>query len=138
MSKNKFFLGFAEYVAEQSRAKRLKVGAVIVKDDNILGYGFNGTPAGRPNECEDLKGNTKPEVLHAEMNALMKVSRTTQSCEGATIYTTERPCMNCAKLIVASGIQKVVYRHNRKDDDEPLHFLSDCGVFVERTFGGSY
>jgi len=132
LSNNKFFMGFAEYVSSQSRSTKLKVGACVVKDDIILGYGFNGTPRGSNNECE-INGETKPDVIHAEVNALMKVARSTQSCHDAVMYTTERPCMNCSKAIVAAGIKKVVYKNLKDDDNGPLTFLSECGVYVERT-----
>ena len=129
---NKFYMGLAAVVSQLSRANNLKVGAVLVKDNNILAFGFNGTPAGRDNACE-VEGVTKLEVLHAEENAILKVARSTQSTEGSTLYTTARPCLSCARNIVAAGIERVVYRDLKDGDREPLDFLKECGVDVEQT-----
>lgn len=96
--------------AENSYCKRRQVGAIIVKDKMIISDGFNGTPSGFENVCEDeVSGDTKPYVLHAEANALTKVARSNNSSEGATLYVTASPCVECAKLIIQSGIKRIVY-----------------------------
>mgnify|MGYP001224712157 CR=1 FL=1 len=105
------YLDIAQCITKMSFDRHTKVGAIIVKDNNILAFGFNGMPAGMDNECKDSKGKTKPEVIHAEANAICKVARTTGSCEGATIYCTHAPCIECCKLILQSGIKRVVYKH---------------------------
>lgn len=125
----------AENYARLSSATRLKVGAVIVKDNRIISIGYNGMPAGWTNECEttDELGNmpvTKPEVLHAETNAIAKVARSSESSEGATLYTTHAPCMDCAKLIHQAGITRVVWRDAYKTSDG-LKFLDDCNIEVD-------
>lgn len=96
--------------AENSYCERRKVGALIVKDKMIISDGYNGTPAGFENVCEDENGITKPYVLHAEANAITKVARSHNSSEGATLYVTASPCIECAKLIIQAGICRVVYR----------------------------
>jgi len=125
----------AENYARLSSATRLKVGAVIVKDNRIISIGYNGMPSGWSNKCEttDELGNmpvTKPEVLHAETNAIAKVARSSESSEGATLYTTHAPCMNCAKLIHQAGIARVVWRDAYKTSDG-LKFLDDCNIEVD-------
>jgi dCMP deaminase len=153
----------AEITAELSYAKRLQVGAVIVKNQQVIGTGYNGTPAGWDNECEykvwdkgaggwldpeefdalypleawheDAGRNvryalkTKPEVLHSEMNALMKVARSTESSEGATLFCTHAPCIDCAKAIYQAGINSVYFRKHYRDDSG-LNFLEKSGVSV--------
>ena len=96
--------------AENSYCERRKVGALIVKDNMIISDGYNGTPAGFENVCEDTDGNTKPYVLHAEANAITKVARSNNSSDGATLYVTASPCIECAKLIIQSGIRRVVFK----------------------------
>lgn len=96
--------------AENSYCERRKVGALLVKDKMIISDGYNGTPAGFENVCEDANGITKPYVLHAEANAITKVARSHNSSEGATLYVTASPCIECAKLIIQAGIRRVVYR----------------------------
>ncbi|MDE6692096.1 MAG: dCMP deaminase family protein [Muribaculaceae bacterium] len=96
--------------AENSYCERRKVGALIVKDKMIISDGYNGTPDGFENVCEDEHGITKPYVLHAEANAITKVARSHNSSEGATLYVTASPCIECAKLIIQAGIRRVVYR----------------------------
>lgn len=128
----------AEVYAKLSSAKRLQVGAVIVKDNRIISIGYNGMPSGWTNECEtaDEYGNmpvTKPEVLHAETNAIAKVARSSESCEGATLYTTHQPCLDCAKLIFQSGIARVVWKHAYKTD-KGLTFLEKCGITVDGVY----
>ena len=95
--------------AENSYCKRRKVGALLVKDKMIISDGYNGTPAGFENVCEDEHDVTKPYVLHAEANAITKVARSNNSSEGATLYVTSSPCIECAKLIIQAGIKRVVY-----------------------------
>jgi dCMP deaminase len=106
------------------------VGAIIVKDRMIISDGYNGTPSGFENCCEDDAGFTKWYVLHAEANAILKVAGSTQSCEGATLYITLSPCKECSKLIHQSGINRVVYHEGYKDDSG-LEFLKKAGVEVE-------
>lgn len=104
------YLRMTSIWAENSYCERRKVGALIVKDKMIISDGYNGTPAGFENVCEDEDGITKPYVLHAEANAITKVARSNNSSEGATMYVTASPCIECAKLIIQSGIRRVVYR----------------------------
>src|SRR5690606_3469415 len=110
--------------------KRKKVGAIIVKDKMIISDGYNGTPSGFENSCEDPTGLTLWYVLHAEANAILKVARSTQSCEGATLYITLSPCRECSKLIHQSGIKRVVYQNGYRDESG-LDFLRKAGVEVE-------
>jgi dCMP deaminase len=128
----------AEVYSELSSAKRLKVGAVIVKDDTIIGIGYNGMPSGWTNQCEDLiapiEGDaptlkTKPEVIHAESNAISKVARSTNSTEGSYMFVTHAPCLDCAKLIHQSGITRVFYKNVYRNDDG-IKFLEKCGVKI--------
>ncbi len=113
-----------------SHCHRKKVGAIIVKDRMIISDGFNGTPTGFENACEDEDGYTKWYVLHAEANAISKVASSTQSCEGATLYITLSPCRECSKLIHQSGIKRVVYQKEYKDDSG-LEFLERAGVQLD-------
>ncbi|MCI9844170.1 deoxycytidylate deaminase [Flavobacterium pectinovorum] len=113
-----------------SYCKRKKVGAIIVKDRMIISDGYNGTPTGFENCCEDEEGLTRWDVLHAEANAILKVARSTQSCEGATLYITLSPCKECSKLIHQSGIKRVVYQDGYRDDSG-IQFLLKAGVEVE-------
>jgi len=103
-----YFHCIAEETARLSTANKLKVGCVIVKDTRILSIGYNGTPSGWDNDCE-VNGKTKPEVLHAEANALMKLAKSTESSEDAVLFITHFPCIECAKLIYQAGISKVYY-----------------------------
>ena len=103
------YLRMASIWAENSYCTRRKVGALIVKDKMIISDGYNGTPAGFENICEDENGLTKPYVLHAEANAITKIARSNNSSEGATLYVTASPCIECAKLIIQAGIKRVVY-----------------------------
>ena len=134
----------AEVYAELSSAKRLHVGCVVVKDNTIIGIGYNGMPSGWDNDCEEviipslpyLQGDgptlkTKPEVLHAETNALAKIARSTNSSEGATLFVTHAPCIDCAKLIYQSGINSVYYRNSYRNDDG-INFLEKCNVTVQQ------
>ena len=113
-NKDNFFLDIAKQVAKASYCKRRQVGAVIVKDDNIISFGYNGTISGFPNECE-CDNVTKQDVLHAESNAIAKCCKSSYSSEGATMYITLSPCFECAKMIIQSGIKKVVYFQNYTD-----------------------
>lgn len=103
------YLRMAKIWAENSYCRRRQVGAIIVKDSMIISDGFNGTPSGFENVCEDETGHTKAYVLHAEANAITKVARSNNSSEGATLYVTSSPCIECAKLIIQSGIKRVVF-----------------------------
>jgi len=105
----------AELVAGQSYCKRAQVGAVIVKDGNVIAIGYNGTPSGWPNICEDDSGRTREEVLHAESNAIAKCARSVSSSDGAHLYVTHSPCVDCAKLIIQAGIGKVFYKVTYRD-----------------------
>ena len=160
-----YFMKIAKLTAALSYAKRLQVGAVIVKGNQIIATGYNGTPAGWDNVCEtkewcdgggwldveyieqnwpyegtyqDITGNevpgkyrlkTKPEVLHAEMNSLMKVARSTESSDGATLFCTHAPCLDCAKAIYQAGISEVVYSEEYRSE-QGLAFLRDSGVKI--------
>ncbi|MFO7673116.1 MAG: dCMP deaminase family protein [Lutibacter sp.] len=110
-----------------SYCERKQVGALIVKDRMIISDGFNGTPTGFENPCEDKEGNTKWYVLHAEANAILKVAASTQSCKDSTLYITMSPCKECSKLIHQSGIKRVVYANAYKDETG-LDFLEKAGV----------
>ena len=123
------YLKMALEWAKLSYCKRKQVGAVIVKDRTIISDGYNGTPSGFENCCEDTNNQTKWYVLHAEANAILKISRSTQSCEGATLYLTLSPCKECSKLIFQSGIKRVVYIQDYSDN-EGLVFLKDAGVEI--------
>jgi dCMP deaminase len=115
---------------ELSHCKRKKVGAIIVKNNMIISDGFNGTPSGFDNNCENSNGNTNWYVLHAEANAILKVAKSTNSCKDATLYLTLSPCKECAKLIHQSGIKRLVYLKNYKDVTG-LHFLDKAGVKID-------
>ncbi len=139
-------MDWAERTAQLSHARRLQVGAVIVKDDTVISYGYNGMPAGWDNNCEDeivvavIDGvpqreikelKTKPEVLHAESNAIAKLARSQNSGLGATLFVTHAPCLDCAKLIYQSGIRHVLYRNTYRDTNG-LEFLSKSNVEVNK------
>jgi len=134
------YMKTAEVFAELSSARRLHVGAIFVKDDRIISIGYNGMPSGWDNNCEDeLKWpngdikflTTKPEVLHAETNAIAKLAKSTESGNGATLFVTHAPCLDCAKLVYQSGINSVFYRNSYRTDDG-LQFLEKAGVQVEK------
>ena len=114
-----------------SHCQRRRVGALIVRDRMIISDGYNGTPSGFENFCEDEEGYTKWYVLHAEANAILKVAGSTQSCRDATLYITMSPCKDCSKLIHQSGIKRVVYMEGYKDDSG-LQFLEKAGVIIEQ------
>ena len=140
------YMEIAETVSKMSYAKRLQVGAIVVKSNRIISIGFNGTPSGWDNNCEDeiveypenmmmipeneyryLK--TKPEVLHAETNAIAKLAKSTESGDGAVLFVTHAPCLDCAKLVYQSGIRSVFYRSSYRDN-LGIEFLQKCGVEV--------
>ncbi len=123
------YLRIAKEWGQLSYCQRKKVGAIIVKDRMIISDGYNGTPSGFENCCEDDQNMTKWYVLHAEANAILKVARSTQSCEKATLYITLSPCKECSKLIHQSGIKRVVYIHNYRDN-AGIDFLEKAGVEV--------
>ena len=152
------YMDWAKRCAELSHARRLHVGAVIVKDDSVISYGYNGMPAGWDNDCENtvfvldeevmgtdmislgytqtengnwVKLKTKPEVLHAESNAIAKLAKSSNSGVGSSIFVTHSPCMECAKLIAQSGISSVYYNENYRDD-AGIRFLEKSGVEVTK------
>jgi len=124
------YLNMATEWAKLSYCERKKVGALIVKDHMIISDGYNGTPSGYKNCCEDEEGNTQWYVLHAEANAILKVAKSTQSAKGATLYITLSPCKECSKLIIQSGIKRVVYRNQYKDT-AGVEFLKTYGIEVK-------
>ena len=124
------YLRMAAIWAENSYCKRRQVGAILVKDKMIISDGYNGTPAGFENVCEDENNLTKPYVLHAEANAITKVAASSNSSRGATIYVTTAPCIECAKLIIQSGIKRVVYSENYRVMDG-LDLLKRAGIIVD-------
>ena len=128
---HKTYLKLAREWSKLSHAKRMQVGAIMVKDGMIISDGYNGTPSGFDNSCEDSNGNTKPEVLHAEANAILKCAKHGTSCEGATLYITLSPCQDCAKLIHQAGIKTVIYKEKYRYGDG-LDFLKKCGVNVKK------
>ena len=127
---DKAYLRIAEEWGKLSHCKRKQVGAIIVKDRMIISDGYNGTPTGFENHCEDEEGYTKWYVLHAEANAILKVAASTQSCQGATLYLTLSPCKECSKLIHQAGIVRVVYKLGYKDDSG-LKFLEKAGIELQ-------
>jgi dCMP deaminase len=145
------YMKTAETFAELSHARRLHVGAIVVKDDRIISIGYNGMPAGWDNNCEDesvelysgYEGaihrtvlKTKPEVLHAETNAIAKLAKSTESGNGADIFITHAPCLDCAKLIYQSGIKRVFFGEAYRDDSG-IKFLKASGIDVEQIEKGS-
>ena len=125
------YLEMARVWASNSYCKRRQVGALIVKDRMIISDGYNGTPSGFENICEDENGVTKPYVLHAEANAITKVAKAGNSSEGATLYGTASPCIECSKLIIQAGIRRVVYRDAYRLQDGP-DLLRKSGIEVEQ------
>ena len=123
------YLAMAKRWSELSHCTRKKVGALIVKDRMIISDGYNGTPTGFENPCEDEENYTKWYVLHAEANAILKVASSTQSCKGATLYLTLSPCRECSKLVYQAGIKRLVYNKAYKDTTG-LEFLQKAGVEV--------
>ncbi len=128
---DKAYLRMAQEWAKLSHCKRKQVGSLIVKDRMIISDGYNGTPTGFENKCEDEEGNTKWYVLHAEANAITKIAGSTHSCRGGTLYLTLSPCKDCSKLIYQSGIIRLVYIDEYKDRSG-LDFLEKAGVEIEQ------
>ena len=126
---DKRYIRMATIWAENSYCKRRQVGALIVKDKMIISDGYNGTPSGFENICEDENNVTKPYVLHAEANAITKIARSNNSSEGATMYVTASPCIECAKLIIQAGIRRVVYSEKYRWEDG-LDLLRKAGIEV--------
>lgn len=126
---DKSYMEMAAIWAQNSYCKRRKVGALIVKDRMIISDGYNGTPSGFENICEDENGATKPYVLHAEANAITKVAKSGNSSEGATLFVTASPCIECAKLIIQAGIKRVVYRDEYRLTDG-ADLLKRAGIEV--------
>jgi dCMP deaminase len=124
------YMRMAKIWAENSYCERRKVGALIVKERMIISDGYNGTPCGFENVCEDENNKTKPYVLHAEANAITKVARSSNSSEGATLYVTSSPCIECAKLIIQAGIRRVVYEEEYHTPDG-IDLLKRAGVEIE-------
>ena len=133
------YMKTARVFAELSTAKRKQVGAVIVKDNRIISIGYNGMPSGWDNDCEQVVGHThegpvlktKAEVLHAESNAIAKLAKSTESGDGASMFITCAPCMDCAKMIFQSGIKEVFYGEDYRDD-AGISFLNKCGITVKQ------
>ena len=125
------YLEMAALWAKNSYCKRRQVGALLVKDRMIISDGYNGTPSGFENQCEDENGVTKPYVLHAEANAITKVAKSGNSSEGATLYVTASPCLECSKLIIQSGIRRVVYKDEYRLNDG-VDLLRRAGIEVEK------
>ena len=116
------FINIAKEIGTLSYCTRSKVGAVLVKDGNVISFGYNGTPAGMDNGCEE-NNVTKDEVIHAEMNAILKAAKSGNAVDGSTLYLSLSPCQNCCKLIIQSGIKRVVYLEGYRDL-KPIEFLS--------------
>ena len=133
------YMDTAERFAQLSSAKRLHVGAIVVKDDRIISIGYNGMPAGWDNNCEDVVQHSddtvtlksKPEVLHAETNAIAKLAKSNESGLGAAMFITHAPCLDCAKLIYQSGIGSVLYRNSYRDT-AGIDFLEKCKINVNK------
>jgi len=134
------YMDVAERFAKLSSAKRLQVGAIVVKDDRIISIGYNGMPSGWDNTCEDvvevhedggIVTKTKPEVIHAEANAIAKLAKGNESGDGSIMFLTHAPCIDCAKQIYTAGVQKVYYRNSYKDS-MGLDFLSKCDIMVDK------
>lgn len=125
------YLRLANEWSKLSHCKRKQVGALIVKDATIIADGYNGTPTGFENGCEDAEGNTKWYVLHAEANAILKVARTTNNANGATLYLTHSPCKDCSKLVLQAGIKRLVYIEAYKDKTG-LEFLEKAGLDIKQ------
>jgi dCMP deaminase len=140
--KDKFirvYMDVAQRFSELSSAKRLQVGAIVVKDDRIISIGYNGMPSGWDNNCEDyiqlsddtITTKTKPEVIHAEANAIAKLAKGNDSGDGSTMFLTHAPCIDCAKQMYAMGVKTVYYRDSYKSN-EGLTFLEKCSIMVSK------
>jgi len=138
------YMDVADRFAKLSSAKRLQVGAIVVKDDRIISIGYNGMPAGWTNECEEVIEyledggvitKTKDEVIHAEANAIAKLAKSSESGDGSTMFLTHAPCIHCAKQVYTAGIKKVYYRNSYRDTIG-IDFLNHCGISVEQISPG--
>ena len=125
------YLRMANVWSENSHCKRNKVGCLIVKDRQIISDGYNGTPSGFSNECEDCNNNTLPTVLHAEANAITKIAKSTNSAEGSTLYVTLSPCFDCAKLIIQAGIKRIVYSETYRNTDS-FKLFEEAGIEIKK------
>lgn len=132
------YMDVAHRFAELSTAERLKVGAIIVKDDRIISIGYNGMPSGWTNECEDTHADghtvwtkTKPEVIHAEANAIAKLAKSPESGVGSVLFLTHSPCMQCAKQIYTAGIEEIFYKEEYRDRSG-VEFLEKCNIKVHK------
>jgi dCMP deaminase len=133
------YMDVAQRFSELSTAKRLQVGAIVVKDDRIISIGYNGMPSGWTNDCENyiqlsddtITTKTKPEVIHAEANAIAKLAKSSESGDGSMMFLTHAPCIDCAKQIYTAGIKKVYYRNSYRDS-MGIDFLEKCSVEVEK------
>ena len=133
------YMDVAQRFSELSSAKRLQVGAIVVKEDRIISIGYNGMPSGWTNECEDyiqlsddtIITRTKPEVIHAEANAIAKLAKSSESGDGSTMFLTHAPCIDCAKQMYAMGVESVYYRNSYKNTDG-LTFLEKCDIMVTK------
>lgn len=123
------YLKMAQSWSQLSHCVRKQVGAIIVKDEMIISDGYNGTPAGFENSCENENGETQWYVLHAEANAILKVAKSTNNCKGATLYLTLSPCKDCSKLVLQAGIKRVVFKDSYKDT-EGIDFLKSAGIDI--------
>jgi dCMP deaminase len=130
-NKNLFYMTLAIEVAKASYCERKKVGALIVKEDNVIAIGYNGTISGFPNVCELQDGTTRPDVLHAESNAIAKCAKSFNSSDGATLYVTLSPCFECAKIIIQSGINNVIYLEKYRNLDG-LNLLTKSNINVQQ------
>ncbi|MCH2223548.1 MAG: dCMP deaminase family protein [Crocinitomicaceae bacterium] len=128
---DKAYLRMAQTWSELSHCSRKQVGAIIVKDGMIISDGYNGTPSGFDNCCENNAGETHWYVLHAEANAILKVAKSTHNCQGATLYLTLSPCKDCSKLVLQAGISRVVYINEYKDKSG-VDFLREAGIEIEQ------
>jgi dCMP deaminase len=126
---DKIYMQIAYQTAKLSYAERRKVGCIIIKDEQIVSFGYNGTPKGFDNCCEE-NDCTLPSVLHAESNAITKIAKSTMSSNGATLYTTTAPCFDCAKLIIQAGIEEVYYSESYRDMSG-VELLKEAGISVE-------
>jgi len=135
MNRNKqidrVYLNIAKDMSKLSYAKRKKVGAIAVKNKQIIGESYNGTPSGWDNVCELANNTTKPEVLHAESNLITKLAKTTISSDGATVYVTLSPCFECAKLLYQAGIKRVIYDEEYRDTSG-IDFLKKCNIEIKQ------
>ena len=131
LKKHVTYLKMASEWSSNSCCRRKKVGALIVKDNMIISDGYNGTPSGFPNDCEDADGDTQWYVLHAEANAITKLAKSTQNSDGSTLYLTLSPCRDCCKLIIQSGIKRVIFKEDYRELDG-LKILREAGIALLR------